>query len=327
MSVTLLEVWRAARARSVPFSGESAGFMVFALCEATAQAPRSLGLNDADLAEDGSLRLLSNRGCSAQQAETEMRTLLGRLLEVASSPGPSLFKIAGRAGGSSLSALAEEIEKALIPLNRAAARRALVRLFRETARAVAQGKLGAAPDLDEPAPIRLSPPPPAVAPKKAEPPALKTQPTAPTVAPSVEAVRGLTAPLPPVVRRSPVPPPLAAPAAPEPEHLTSPETVVARRARGIRSVPPPLPEVHRGERTPPMGSVDVAVISVPRAVLSEVLGDTTERAPDVVELVLPENDDAELRALAAWPVASPRSSSPDLPQFELSPDSANRGAT
>lgn len=369
MSVTLLEVWRAARARSVPFSGESAGFAALALCEATEHSPRSLGLVDAELGDDGVLRLLSNRSCSEQQADQELRTLLGRLLEVSSSPGPSLFRVAGRGGGASLHALADEIEKALIPLNRAAARRALVRLQRETARAVEQGKLAPVPDLEEPAQIRLSPPPPAVArseqPKPVAPPVrearLRESPpplpvqsplpmvvacvTPPPVAPvAVRPIQAEIARLPIALESREPTLPLELPlvAVPEVEHLTSPQTVVARRARGIPT-PPPLPTSDtKSESTPRMGSVDVAVISVPATQLpplQEASSDLTERVPSVIETATEhdfdapaEDGDAELRALERWPVPkvaelAPESdavSPPELPRFpldlDLSPD-------
>jgi len=341
MSVTLLDVWRAARARSVPFSGESAGFAAFVLCEATQHSPRSLTLLDAELGEDGAVRLLSNRPCSEAQAEKELRTLLGRLLEVASSPGPSLFRAAGKGGGASLGLLGEELEKALIPLNRAAARRALVRLFRETARAVEQGKLAPTPDLEEPAQIRLSPPPPVVAQKpvqvaplaatpepiqvalsadSAEPRAVAAVAVAPVVAEPVQVavppVAPVAAPAPVAPRaRTPLPPVSVEPSS-EAEQLTSAETVVARRARGLRSTPPPLPPSPvRNETTPRIGSVDETVISVPnlprQPLFCDVPGDATERVPEVEEI---SSDDSDLQALAEWPVAQ-RPLPPEIPQF------------
>ncbi len=359
MSVTLLEVWRAARARSVPFSGESAGFAALALCEATQHSPRSLALTDAELGEDGTVRLLSSRTCSQQQADKEIRTLLGRLLEVSSSPGPSLFRVAGRGGGTSLPGLADEIEKALIPLNRAAARRALVRLHRETARAVEQGRLAPAPDLDEPAQIRLSPPAPPVAPTEAAPRSLVTSPPAPPPVaekPEARVRRESPPPLPvaspipvvvacetpppaprPVPVRIPEPPPPLALASREPtlplklplsvpaaevEQLTSAETIVARRARGLPT-PPPLPPSRSpstsSERTPPMGSVDVAVIGVspPLPALADSPADATERVPPVSET----DGDESLDALASWPLSSPRAPSlSELEELEVEPE-------
>lgn len=345
MSVTLLEVWRAARARTVPFSGESAGFAALSLCEATQHSPRSLALNDAELGEDGTVRLLSNRACSPQQADKELRTLLGRLIEVSSSPGPSLFRVAGRGGGHSLSLLAEEIEKALIPLNRSAARRALVRLHRETARAVEQGKLAPLPDLEEPAQIRLSPPPPPAAPSDSPPVAVlrstePSRPTPPPVALKVDAqvprdpspLAPAASPIPVIVACETPPPapqelakrdveamapialasreptlPLSLPLVQPPTdalELTRAETVVARRARGM-----PVPVVatvaprERPEKTPRMGSVDVAVIEIPPSALSALpdgVAEATERVPPVNEDVAADS----LQALAAWPLSS-----------------------
>jgi hypothetical protein len=89
------------------------------------------------------------------------------------------------------------------------------------------------------------------------------------------------------------------------EQLTSPETVVARRARGIVKPPPPPSARGRSENTPRMGSVDVAVIGVPAAPITQLAespADATERVPAVSE----SNEEDSLQALASWPVANAR---------------------
>jgi hypothetical protein len=303
MSITWLDIWRAARVRSVPFSGESAGYLVFALCEETRGAPRALELSDVELVADGSVRALPAAPCAEALAEKQLRALLARLLEVASSPGPSLWRAAGRAAGGRVSGLAVELQKALIPFNRAAARRALLRLHRETERAVTDGRLGAPPDSDsEQDLLRLSPPP------------AKVSEPAPSVAPVVVAPVVAA----PIVVPSPVPLAVAAlvdlPPSDEPlrdalEQLTRPETIVSRRRAQLPSWPPPLPPIDHaaGPRTPRMGSMDVAIVAaaVPPVALSPrtrtpsppplpVFDDLTERVPEVSEFLASEDESPAL---------------------------------
>lgn len=295
MSITLLDIWRAARVRSVPFSGESAGYLVFGLCEEMRGAPRALMLDSVELLADGCVRVLTAPACPEAQAEKQLRALLSRLLEVASSPGPSLWRAAGRAPGGGAPGLAAELQKALIPFNRAAARRALLRLFRETERAVADGRLGDLPDSgSEEGLLRLSPPPAKVS---------EVMPVA--VAASAAPVAGPveTPPPQPLQVTEPLALPLPSVALaqhePEPEQLTRPETVVSRRRARAQAGPPPLPAAEHGvaPRTPRMGSMDVSVIVVPSPSPFTartrtpsppplpVNDELTERAPEVAEFL------------------------------------------
>src|SRR6185503_20849507 len=57
-----------------------------------------------------------------------------KLLDASGSGTPALTAAAKRKPGNGLPALVEELEAALIPVNRAAGRRALARLARETKR-------------------------------------------------------------------------------------------------------------------------------------------------------------------------------------------------
>ncbi len=283
MSVTLLEVWRAARARAVPFSGETAGFLGLALCEEVQSAPRRFQLGDVELAADGSVRLHSPGAADAAQAELELRALLARLLEVASSPGPALFRAAGRAEPRGLGALDVELRQALIPFNRAAARRALLRLYRETERAVSNGQLGAPPNQgDSSSLLRVSPPPPPI--RERTPPQPKLEPSPVPVASPAE--------------RDPTVAPVEL--ARVAEQLTRPDSVVGFVKRG-RTLPPPSPAPTplpspvaltpspsaatppaAQSNTPRMGSMDVDVVVSPSDASAE-LTDFTERAPAVLD--------------------------------------------
>lgn len=141
MSVSLLTVWRAARARALPFPGESAGYLVLLACEELAAAPRGVNLANVGLESDGRVWVRGRDAADDERAARDLRGVLRQLVEVASTPGIALVRAAQRTPGGTLSVLSSELAKALIPFNRAAARRALTRLYRETERAVAAGEL------------------------------------------------------------------------------------------------------------------------------------------------------------------------------------------
>lgn len=140
MSVSLSEVKRAARAHRAPLAGESAGYLVLALADQVLTAPRIVTASDVRLGEDGGLRIVRGEASSDGAAEQALRQTLDELLLVASSGSAALMR-AGRRAPTGLAALVKELEAALIPVNRAAAKRALSRLHRETARAVESGQL------------------------------------------------------------------------------------------------------------------------------------------------------------------------------------------
>jgi hypothetical protein len=294
MSVMLLDVWRAARARSVPFSGESAGYVALGLCEELGRGPRAIDLQAVELCDDGALRVVAGEPCSGESAEGSVRSLLRQLLGVASSPGPALHRAAERDAGAGVDALSTELKKALIPVNRQAARRALLRLCRETTRAVATGQLAAAPS--EVVVEAAAGPSPSVSRPLPSTPALSSTPVLPSPAPAP--ARVVTPPPLPV---SVAPPPAVAvptQAVAEPEvdlsvfpleaeQLTSPETVVARIRHRVRPSPPPLPRSDRHSSTPRIGSVESApeaparVVRTPSPPPLPLFPEATERAPEV----------------------------------------------
>ncbi len=141
MSVTLSEVTRAARAHRAPLAGESAGYLILAIADQVVSAPRAVQCADVQLMEDGGLRVLAGLASSDAEAEHALRQALEALLLVASSGSAALTRASRRTSPVGLSGLVRELEAALIPVNRAAARRALARLNRETARALASGTL------------------------------------------------------------------------------------------------------------------------------------------------------------------------------------------
>ena len=141
MGVTLSEVKRAARAHRAPLAGESAGYLVLAIADQVLQAPRLVQASDIQLTEDGALRVMSGHASSDVDAELSLRRALDELLLVASSGSAALTRASRRTAPVGLSSLVRELEAALIPVNRSAARRALARVHRETARALESGSL------------------------------------------------------------------------------------------------------------------------------------------------------------------------------------------
>ena len=141
MGVTLLEVIAAAKGRQASLVGEMAGYLVLGVADQVALAPRQIDPGSVELAPGGSVAVGSAAACSIERCEQSLRGLLARLLRQARSPSTALLRAAERTPRCDLAALVRELESALIPVNRAAGRRSLARLQRETQRAVTAGAL------------------------------------------------------------------------------------------------------------------------------------------------------------------------------------------
>jgi hypothetical protein len=234
MSVTLSEVKRAARAHRAPLAGESAGYLVLALADQVLQAPRLVQAADVQLTEDGALRVISGHASSDADAELSLRRALDQLLLVASSGSAALTRASRRTTPLGLSSLVRELEAALIPVNRSAARRALARVHRETARALESGSL---PEDEESQPA--APPPPAIAE-----PAI----AAPTIAAPTIAAPTIAAP--PAIAVIAAPPAIAVIAAPPvveppaPAAVEEPELETPALAVPVLPAMPALGESH-----------------------------------------------------------------------------------
>ncbi|MCS6902099.1 MAG: hypothetical protein RMJ98_20940, partial [Myxococcales bacterium] len=169
--LSLAELVGAVVAGLVPMPAESAGYLLLGLADLMARAPLPLDLRAIFLSPEGNLSLLAltTTSCSANTDETvlesQLRSLLGRLLELVSVQAPALSTIPRRPSQGGLAPLIRELEAALIPVNRAAGRRALARLQREVERVrpriPALLTLSAEPPASPPRPPAPSPPPPA----------------------------------------------------------------------------------------------------------------------------------------------------------------------
>lgn len=148
-SVTLEEIFAVVTRKRAALTPELAGYLVLELAEGAADA----GEVDARVvyvSEEGSVALVRGPGDSTGDAEVSLRGLLGRLLEAAGAQTPSLGAVARRRSGAGVAVLVEELEASLIPVNRAAGKRALARLARETKRVISRvGRNASAPSIDE----------------------------------------------------------------------------------------------------------------------------------------------------------------------------------
>ncbi|WP_437808296.1 hypothetical protein [Sorangium sp. So ce1078] len=163
--VTLEEVLAAAHARCASLVPETSGYLALAVSDATSRLPLRLDDRAVLLTTEGTVTARS-RGEPVAPAEAArlLRDLLARLLAASAGSMPNLAATARPRPASEQDpdAVARELEAALIPVNRNAARRALARLARETLRAKEAGRLKraraevqarpAAPEANEEAP-------------------------------------------------------------------------------------------------------------------------------------------------------------------------------
>jgi hypothetical protein len=157
-SITLDDVFAMVGAKRVPLAPELAGYLTLEVAEGADEAGGDVDPRSVYIAEEGTVALVRPREALAGDAEASVRAILGRLLDASGSRTAALTAAARRKSTGSLRALIEELEAALIPVNRAAGRRALARLAREVKRVtlgVGRNAASAAPR--GPARVSLSP--------------------------------------------------------------------------------------------------------------------------------------------------------------------------
>ncbi|HEY3816918.1 MAG TPA: hypothetical protein VGL81_07100 [Polyangiaceae bacterium] len=183
-SVTLDEVFSVVLQKRVPLAPELAGYLVLEIAEHADPAGGDVDPRSVFVGDEGTVALVKpKRDGATGDAEASIRAALARLLEASGSQTPALSAASKRKGGTGLAALAEELEAALIPVNRAAGRRALARLAREVKRVTLGVGRNAMPSTSESAPPSRrtsSPshhPPPVAEPTPAPPPARAASPS------------------------------------------------------------------------------------------------------------------------------------------------------
>lgn len=134
-SITLEEVFAVVETRRVPLAPELAGYLTLEIADGARAMEGEVETRTVYISEEGTVALVrpKKEGVTGD-AETSVRAILGKLLEASGSPTPALLAAARRKAGSGLTSLVTELEAALIPVNRAAGRRALARLAREVKR-------------------------------------------------------------------------------------------------------------------------------------------------------------------------------------------------
>lgn len=155
-SVTLEDVFAVVVAKRVPLAPELAGYLILEIAEHADPNGGDLDPRSVFVGEEGTVALVKpKRDGATGDAEESIRAALARLLEASGSQTPALAAASKRKRGGSLPGLAEELEAALIPVNRAAGRRALARLAREVRRVTLGVGRNAQPSIAEaPAPSR-----------------------------------------------------------------------------------------------------------------------------------------------------------------------------
>src|SRR5688572_8949338 len=164
MEITLSAVIEAARLRRAGITAEVAGYIVLLAVKALAPRPCHASSDNLLLTETGELRLIEADPCPPAEAEAQLRQLLGTLTGLAQSVTPALSSAAQHVGSGDLHGLQTELLAALIPINHAAARRALARLSREAQRVRTDGvpaiRTPEAPPVATPRPQNVQPTPP-----------------------------------------------------------------------------------------------------------------------------------------------------------------------
>jgi len=135
-SITLDEVFAVVSAKRVPLAPELAGYLVLELAEGAGVAPGEVDPRQVYIGDEGTVALVRPKRADAAEGATEesIRAILQRLLEATGSQTPALDAAAKRTPGAGIPSLSQELESALVPVNRAAGRRALARLAREVKR-------------------------------------------------------------------------------------------------------------------------------------------------------------------------------------------------
>jgi hypothetical protein len=146
MFISLDSVVEAARRRLAAVTPEVAGYAVLLATRSLEPRPSRLSLEGVLLTDEGDVQIRPGQATSELGLEIDLRALLATLLELSPSPVPAISAVAERSPTGSVAAFSAELSAALIPINHAAARRALARVYRETVRA-----RGLAVDMPEPA--------------------------------------------------------------------------------------------------------------------------------------------------------------------------------
>lgn len=137
MNITVRDIVLAVRYGDAALAGESAGYLILGAADLCLIQPQFVTLDSVSLTPQGSLQI-DGFACGPDDAEDALRALLGQLLAQVRGPAPNLHRISERVERRGVGGLVQELEAALIPVNRCAAGRTLARLVREATKSAAQ---------------------------------------------------------------------------------------------------------------------------------------------------------------------------------------------
>lgn len=154
-SISLEDFLGALTRRGIPLPFEIGTFIALETCERLARGPARVAARDIQFDDEGRIVVASAVQITDEEACRALIVLLGDLL-VRSAPGvpPMLLQLVEQGPGQgewSLARLRDDLEAALVPLNRAATRRVLARLVRESRREADRPskRISAPPDAEE----------------------------------------------------------------------------------------------------------------------------------------------------------------------------------
>jgi hypothetical protein len=135
-SVTADDLVAALKRRRAKLPAEIGSFVVLEACEALlVRGPELLALDGIHITEEGSVWLPPGTRCAEADAAVALHRVLAMILVAAGpAPPPALMRLLERGpaeGSWTLSALRDDLEASLVPLNRGASRRVLARFVRE----------------------------------------------------------------------------------------------------------------------------------------------------------------------------------------------------
>lgn len=139
MTVSLRDVMLAVGYGDASLVGETSGYLILGAADCAIHRTESASPDSISLTEDGTVRL-EGSPADEDQVERALRALLGQLLQRVRTPSPNLQRVADRRDFRGLLGLVSELEAALVPVNRRAARRTLARLCRESHKSAARAR-------------------------------------------------------------------------------------------------------------------------------------------------------------------------------------------
>lgn len=137
MSVSLRDVVLAVSYGDASLVGESAGYLILGAADIALRTCERGSLDSITIDEEGTVRL-AGPAVEEYEAEGALRGFLGMLLGKVRIPSNNLARVAARREPRGLRGLVAELEAALVPVNRRAARRTLARLCREAQKSAAR---------------------------------------------------------------------------------------------------------------------------------------------------------------------------------------------